>query len=183
MSQEVNNKDITEYCTLDIETTGLFETESEIITISIVKVRNSKIVDTFSTLIKPSKPLSTNVQKITNISNEVLQYAEDISTVLPRAMKFIGNDIIVCHNSKFIMEFLQYNCNSLGIKLENEVIDTITLANNLFPDLKNRKLATICERIGLTHIQNVETIQEPYIIVYLYEYYKNNNSVESEFKD
>ena len=150
---------------------------------TIVKVRNSKIVDTFSTLIKPSKQLIVNVQKITNISNEVLQYAEDISTVLPRAMKFIGNDTIICHNAKFIMDFLQYNCNNLGIKLENEVIDTITLADKLFSDLKNRKLSTVCERIGLTNIQLEGTMQEVYILVYIYEYYKNNNSVESKFKD
>lgn len=180
MNTEVNTKAIKEYCTLNIETSGLFETiGSEIILISIVKVRNSKIVDTFSTLIKPRRQLSANAQKITNISNEVLQYAEDISIVLPRAIKFIGNDIIVCHNSKFIMEFLQYSCNALGIKLENEVIDIITLANKLFPDLKKRRLSTICERMGLTNIQPTGTLQEPYIIVYLYEYYKNNNSIES----
>lgn len=183
MNEEINTQDITEYCTLDIQTSGLFETESEIIEISIAKVRNSKIVDTYSTLIKPSKQLITNVQKITNISNEVLQYAEDISTVLPRAMRFIGNDIIICHNSKFIMNFLQYNCNNLGIKLENEVIDTITLGTKLFPDLKNRKLSTICERIGLTNIQLEGTMQEVYILIYIYEYYKKNNFVESEFKD
>ncbi len=98
-------------------------------------------------------------------------------------MKFIGNDIIICHNAKFIMNFLEYNCEKLGIKIDNEVIDTITLSNKLFPDLKNKKLSTICERIGLTHIHNIETLQEPYIIVYLYEYYKKNNFVESEFKD
>lgn len=158
------------YCTIDIETSGLSATDDEIIEISIVKVRNSKIIDTYSTLIKPSRQLSTNIQKITNISNEVLQYAEDISTILPQAIKFIGNDIIVCHNAKFIMDFLQYNCNNLGIKLENEVIDTITIAYKLFPDLKNRKLSTICERMGLTNITPTGTLHEAYIVMYLYEY-------------
>ena len=81
------------------------------------------------------------------------------------------------------MNFLQYNCNNLGIKLENEVIDTITLGTKLFPDLKNRKLSTICERIGLTNIQLEGTMQEVYILIYIYEYYKKNNFVESEFKD
>lgn len=164
------------YCTLDIETSGIFETESEITEIAIAKVKDGKIVDTFTALIKPNKQLNTKVQEITNISNKVLQYAEDINTVLPKAMKFIGNDIIVCHNSKFIMAFLKYNCNNLGMKLENEVIDTINIGSKLFPNLKSRKLSTICERMGLTYIKTLAPLQEVYILVYIYEYYKNLSS-------
>lgn len=162
------------YCTLDIETSGLFETDSEIIEIAIARVRNSKIIDTYTSIIKPQKELTTNVQTITNMSNAVLEYAEDISTVLPQAMKFIGNDIIICHNAKFIMEFLKCNCEKLGIKIDNEVIDTITIGNSLFPDLKNKKLSTLCEKIGLPNIQTKGLMQEIYTLVYIYEYYKNN---------
>ena len=39
MNEEINTQDITEYCTLDIQTSGLFETESEIIEISIETVK------------------------------------------------------------------------------------------------------------------------------------------------
>ena len=44
-----------DYTVVDIETTGLSPGKCEIIEISALKVRNDKIIKSFSSLVKPSK--------------------------------------------------------------------------------------------------------------------------------
>lgn len=166
MNKELNTQNITEYSVIDIETTGLTETEDEILEISIVKVRNSKIVDAFSTLIKPSKQLSNRIQEITHISNDLLQYAPSIDAVIPKVLEFIGNDTLVSHDAEFTMKFLK--CNSKSI--ENEVIDTLELARHLFPEIKNYKLSNICNKIGIDNFKCDSTIDYCYMTMMLFEY-------------
>ena len=168
MDEELNTKDIKEYSVIDIDTSGLFETESEIIEIAIVKVSNSKIVDTYSTLIKPSKQLSTIIQRVTNISNNLLQYAPSIDTVSQKILEFIRSDTIVSHSARFTMKFLQHYIKPI----DNEVIDTLEIARQLFPEIKKYKLSNICPEIGLDNFKCNSTMDYCYMTMLLFEYAK-----------
>lgn len=168
MNKELNTQDIIEYSVIDIETTGLTETEDEIIEIAIVKVKNGKIVDNYTTLIKPSKQLSNRIQEITHISNDILQYAPSIETVIPKVLEFIGNDIIVSHNAEFTMKYLKHNIDTI----DNEVIDTLELTRQLFPEIKNHKLSNVCTKIGADNFKRSSTMDYCYMTMLLFEYSK-----------
>lgn len=163
-----DNQPKDQYCIIDIETTGLSETKDEIIEISIVKVRNSKIADTYSSLIKPSKQLNSNIQRITHISNDLLQYAPSIDTIRQKVLDFIGGDTIVSHNTKFIMKFLQYYIKPI----DNEVIDTLEIARQIFPEMKSHKLPNICTKIGIDNFKCNSTMDCCYMTMLLFEYSK-----------
>ena len=58
-----------DYTVIDIETNGLTAGVCEIIEVSALKVRGEKAVDRFSALIKPSRPISRFITRLTGITN------------------------------------------------------------------------------------------------------------------
>ena len=57
------------YVVIDIETTGLTPLYDEIIEFAAIKIENDSIVDSYSTLIKPSQPISSFITSLTGITN------------------------------------------------------------------------------------------------------------------
>lgn len=169
------NKYITEiinlnnYCIIDIETSGLDETESEIIEIALVKVRDRTIVDTYTSLIKPKENLSNKVENITKISNEQLQNAPSIYTVSPKVHEFVGNDILISHNATFTIKFIHKYMPTI----DNEVIDTLELSRKLIPKLQSYRLSNLCSEIGIENFKkDSSTLNYSYITMHLFEYLK-----------
>lgn len=126
--------------------------------------------------------MKQDVEKVTNISNKVLEHAEYITKVLPKAMKFIQDDIIICHNAEFIMMFLKYYCKKLGIKIYNESIDTLQLYRRLYPEQKSYRIAEICKMIGINNIEPKGTLQTAYIVMYLFEHYRKQEQLSKNIK-
>ena len=139
----------TEYCVLDIETTGLSFRTEKITELGAVIYKNGEIIDEFECFVNPEKPIPTEVVEVTHITDEMVKNAETIEIVLPKFLEFIGNRVIVAHNADFDVGFIKYNVEKLGIKLENTYIDTLRLAKDLFPDYKKYKLGIIAEKLGI----------------------------------
>ena len=139
------------YVVFDLETTGLSPFKDEIIEIGAVKVdKEGKIVDTFSTLVKPAQPVSEFVQNLTGISNEMLKDAPSIYTALPKFVVFVGDEIVVGHNVTFDIAFVQQKAKIYqDIKFLNPYIDTVTLTRKVYPGLKSYKLQDLIKEFNL----------------------------------
>src|SRR5699024_10738657 len=81
------------YTVFDIETTGLDSKYDEIIEIGALKIKNNKIIDQFSFLIKPTSPIGEFITELTGITNEMVSDAPNINEILPKFLEFIGDDI------------------------------------------------------------------------------------------
>ncbi|MBQ7596713.1 MAG: 3'-5' exonuclease, partial [Clostridia bacterium] len=115
-----------DYTVIDIETSGLSPEECEIIEISAVKVRNDKITDTFSQLIKPERRISAFITSLTGITNDMVKYAPDIKSVITDFADFIGSDILLGYNVNFDINFLYDNMvKHLGTPLNNDFVDVL----------------------------------------------------------
>ena len=139
------------YVVFDLETTGLSPYKDEIIEIGAVKVdKEGKVVDTFSTLVKPAQPVSEFVQNLTGISNEMLKDAPSIYTALPKFVVFVGDEIVVGHNVTFDIAFVQQKAKIYqDIKFLNPYIDTVTLTRKVYPGLKSYKLQDLIKEFNL----------------------------------
>lgn len=134
-----------DYTVVDIETTGLSPQKCEIIEISALKVRNDRIVDTFSSLIKPSKPVSSFITKLTGITNDMVNSAPDIKSVLPKFLKFTGEDFLLGHNVNFDINFIYDNLKKYFRKdFTNNFIDTMHLSRK-YCDLRHHNLKALAE--------------------------------------
>ena len=138
-----------EYIVLDIETTGLSFRTEKITEIGAVKVKNGEIVDTFECFVNPEMPIPQRIVEITKITDDMVKDAETIDKVMPKFLDFIGDLKLVAHNADFDIGFLKYNAENLGLKMDNNYLDTLALSRQVLPDLKKHKLGILAEHFGI----------------------------------
>ena len=139
----------TEYCILDIETTGISCFTEKITEIGIIKIKDGKEIDTFETFVNPEKPIPQRIQEITHITDDMVKDAPTIEEVLPKMIEFIGDSVVVTHNTDFDVTWLKYNYEKCGYKWENTYLDTLRLSRAMFPNFAKHKLGIIAEKLGV----------------------------------
>ena len=137
------------YVVFDLETTGLDYQSCEIIEIGAVKVVNGKITETFSTLIKPTKPIPEDATAVNNITNEMVAKAPSLQQVIPDFYKFTRDCTLVAHNIGFDSKFLIYYGEKCRYNFDNELVDSLAMSRKHLHSIKNHKLKTICEYFGV----------------------------------
>lgn len=142
---------IQDYVCLDLETTGLNPKKDRIIEIGAVRVREGKVVDTFSQLIDPRQQLEKRVQELTGIVSEELEGKPVIQEVLPRIKDFLGEDILLGHRIIFDYSFLKRAFINEKISFERQGIDTLTLARKYVTDCSSKKLESLCQHYNIEH--------------------------------
>ena len=130
---------------IDLETTGLSPKTGEIIEIAAIKYQGNQIVDKFSTLIKPDiEFIPPKITQLTGITNVMVIDQPKIEQVLPDFLKFLEDSVIVAHNAKFDMGFLNYKTQEIyGRNIKNSVLCTCNLARRIFPELRSKALSSL----------------------------------------
>lgn len=151
-----NPKDFTlddDFVVFDIETTGLNNAIHEIIEIGAVKVSQGKICDEYSVFVKPNNPIPLNIEQLTSISDEMVADARPIEEILPEFLEFCKGCALVAHNASFDVGFITQKAKNMGITIEPTVLDTVSLARFLLPELKRFKLDNVAKalKISLEH--------------------------------
>ncbi|MDP4177543.1 MAG: PolC-type DNA polymerase III, partial [Bacillota bacterium] len=139
----------TVYCVLDLETTGFSPVTEKITEIGIMKIKEGKILDKFSCFVNPEKPIPQRVVEVTNITDDMVRDAETIEQVFPKMLDFIKDSILVAHNAEFDIGFLKHNAKELGFDFDFTYLDTLSLAQEVFPNFKTYKLGRIAKNLGI----------------------------------
>lgn len=141
------------YIILDLETTGLSPIFNEIIEFGAIKMNGGEIVSREQFFIKPSSPLPKHITDLTNITEEMLE-EKGISKEegLKRILDFCGDSILVAHNAKFDLGFLNQKSIDYGLKsVNNLTIDTLWISRFLNPTAKRHSLERLAQRIGINY--------------------------------
>ncbi|MFD3260963.1 PolC-type DNA polymerase III [Paenibacillus lentus] len=135
------------YIVFDIETTGLSVTQNKIIEIAAVKMVEGKEVDRYATFVNPHVRIPYNIQQLTNINDDMVRDAPDVEPVLKEFVEFAGDAVLVAHNARFDIGFVNAKLKELGQPpMDNPVLDTLELARMLFPTMKNHRLNTLAAK-------------------------------------
>ena len=146
----MKNTFLQDYTIVDIETTGLSPINNEIIELSAIKVRNNKVVEKFTTLVKPNARINSYITNLTGITNEMVKSAPDIKNILPEFCKFLQGDCILGHNINFDIRFIQHNLMKyFETELSNSSLDTVKLARKFCPNLGSYKLASLASHFDI----------------------------------
>lgn len=140
---------IRDYVSVDIETSGTQAKWDKIIEIGAVKVRDGKVVDTFSELINPGVKISPFITGLTGITNDMLAGKPEIETVLPKFVAFAQEDYLLGHNVMFDYSFLKQNAMNLNIPFEKSGVDTLKIARKTLKGLESRGLEYLCTYYGI----------------------------------
>lgn len=137
-----------DFVVFDVETTGLDPSTCEIIEIGAVKITKGKITEKFQTLVKPTAPISSLITDLTGITNEMVENAPPINTVIKDFYLFTKDTILSGYNVNFDLQFIQRAGNNWGVKFLNENYDVLVLARAKVHS-KNYKLGTIVKVLDL----------------------------------
>lgn len=159
---------INEYVCVDIETTGCKPMENKIIEIGAVKVKDGKIVDTFSRLIDPECNIPYYITNLTGITNDMVKGQETIDIVLKDFIDFAEGDVIMGHNIMFDYSFLKCNAMVYNYKLEKRGIDTLKIARKTMPELESKALDYLCRYFGILDENHHRAFNDAAVTVELY---------------
>ena len=135
-----------EYVVVDLETTGLDPYSGcEIIEIGITEIKDNQIVRNYSRLVKPDRMIPSLITEITGITNEMVENEEGIETVLPRFRKFLSDRVMIAHNAKFDLKFLNYYLQKYDLEpIENHLCTMEMIKKCKSYKGNNKKLETAC---------------------------------------
>lgn len=141
------------FCVVDLETTGGSPTQSEITEVGAVKVRRGEVVGTFQTLVDPGQPVPAFIRLLTGIDDRDLAEAPPIGSVLPSFLEFSKDTVLVAHNARFDLSFLNHALVSRGYeRLPHRVLDTAGLARKVLAgEVRNHRLATLAAYLRCAH--------------------------------
>ena len=133
------------FCVLDLETTGGSPASCSITEIGAVKYVGGVEVGSFQTLVNPGAPIPPFITILTGITQAMVVEAPRIDEALPAFLEFIGDAIIVGHNVRFDLSFLNADAVRLGYgRLPNRSVDTHALARRLIRnEVRNLKLQSL----------------------------------------
>ncbi len=142
----------------DIETTGLDPEKEDILELAGVKFifervngkLTAKETGRFQSLVKPTKLIPEEVTRIHNITNQMVEDAPSLPSVLPGFFRFCGlSSVLVAHNASFDASFLAKGIRKHGLVMpQNPVVDSLKLIRKILPEYASHKLGEVARKLG-----------------------------------
>ena len=132
---------------LDVETTGLYPSRSEIVEVSAIKFESGMIpVSCFTTLCKPSKPIPEEASAINHITDDMVKDAPSFREIAPALTEYLQGCNVAGHNLDFDLRFIF--AHGAALPENKRFYDTLDLARLTIPESQiwNYKLDTLCDR-------------------------------------
>jgi DNA polymerase-3 subunit epsilon len=134
------------FAVVDLETTGGSPAADAITEVGAVKLRGGECLGTLQTLVNPGVAIPPAITYLTGITEAMVLPAPRIELVLPALLEFLHGAVIVGHNVRFDVSFLQAAARAAGYpRLEHACVDTAALARRLIreevPDCRLSTLA------------------------------------------
>ena len=95
-----------DYVVIDLEMTGLNAKCDRILELGGVRVREGKVVDTFSEIVNPGVKISEQITELTGITNEMAEQGKPQKETIASFLSFMGEDVLVGQNIMFDYSFL-----------------------------------------------------------------------------
>ncbi|MFD2613043.1 PolC-type DNA polymerase III [Paenibacillus gansuensis] len=172
-----------EYVVFDIETTGLSVVNNKIIEIAGVKMKDGKEIDRYATFVNPHEKIPYHIQQLTNITDDMVVNAPELEPCIREFSAFVGDAVLVAHNARFDMGFIQHTLKSLGMpELDNAVLDTLEMARLLHPNLKNHRLNTLSDKYKVSLENHHRAVDDAEALGYVL-FHLINDAVQANITD
>ena len=145
---------------LDIETTGLSPWFGDrICQIAIVLTEGKRVKSTVDLLINPGRDLSPAAAHINGLDESKLAHAPRFEEITERLEASLKDTVLVCHNAKFDIQFLDNEYRKLGRSAEYpNLIDTLLLARQYF-ELPSYSLKHLADDFHVSNSQQASRAQ------------------------
>ena len=143
---------------LDTETTGISVKEGHrIVEVGCIELNN--LIPTknkFHCYLNPERKVSEKAFEVHGYSDSFLSNKMKFGEIADDFLKFIKDKRLIIHNAEFDLSHLNNELKILGKnKIDNEVVDTLSLARNKFPGSQN-SLDALCRRYRIDNSKRVQ---------------------------
>jgi DNA polymerase-3 subunit epsilon len=141
------------FCVLDVETTGGSPATCAITEIGAATYRSGERLGTFQTLVNPGAPIPPAITVLTGITQAMVMPAPQVDEVIPTLVEFVGGAVLVGHNLRFDVSFLDAALQAGGRpRVQLTTVDTVLLARRLVRDeVPDCRLGTLAHHLRLDH--------------------------------
>jgi DNA polymerase-3 subunit epsilon len=148
------------FVVLDLETTGGSAYTDAITEIGALKLRGGQLLGRIDTFVNPGVPIPPLITMLTGITEAMVAPAPPIRELLPTLLEFLHDAVIVGHNIRFDIGFLDAALSAANYpRLSHRRVDTVALARRLMRDeVPNLKLHTLARHFRTT----VEPVHRAY---------------------
>ena len=142
---------------LDTETTGISIKEGHrIVEIGCIELDNLVPINKFHAYLNPERKVSEKAFEVHGYSDEFLSNKKKFGEIVEDFLKFIEGKNLIIHNAEFDLAHLNNELLLNGRKkIENEVIDTLTLARDKFPG-SSISLDSLCKKYRIDNSKRVQ---------------------------
>ena len=161
-----------QFVAFDTETTGLWAPSNRLVEIGAVKFRpGGGKISTFQALINPERPMPPEVIAVHGITDEMVAEARKVSEVMPDFLEFCGKDsVLLAHNALFDVSFLACEIDRIDQKRpENLVLDTVTIARKVFPEVQSYSLLSLARHFELSQEQQHRALDDALLVQKIFE--------------
>ena len=143
---------------LDTETTGISVKEGHrIVEIGCIELEN--LIPTknkFHCYLNPERKVSEKALEVHGYTDDFLASQKKFSDVGEEFLEFIKDKRLIIHNAEFDLSHLNNELSLFGKKkIENEVVDTLTLARDKFPG-SPVSLDALCKRYRIDNSKRTQ---------------------------
>lgn len=118
----------------------------------MVRIKHLQIVDQKSFLINPEVHIPEFIQKLTSIKDADVTNAPVIENVIDEILEFMGDSILVAHNTSFDVPFFNSVLKRLGkSELQNRSICTNLMTKYMIPNILSSNLNYMSKIFDLKH--------------------------------
>jgi DNA polymerase III subunit epsilon len=134
---------------LDLETTGVNPLRDRIIEIGLCEVVDGRLLGEWSSLINPRKSVSPFIEQFTGIANGMLATAPFFEAIAEELLERLQGKVLVAHNARFDFGFLKNEFLRLEMPFQPQLLCTVKLSRELFPQQRGHGLDAIIARHAL----------------------------------
>ena len=125
---------LNDYVVLDLEMTGVNPKNDSITEIGAVRVTGD-YVKTFEILVHPRTKIPKDIEKLTGITNEMVEDAAATDEAVEAFLEFAGEAPLVGHMINVDYSFIKQWAVNKGVIYERPVIDTLKLSRSFLKSI------------------------------------------------
>lgn len=139
-----------EFTALDLETTGLYPKDSEILEIGALRFNKDSILSEYSSFLRPKKAIPPDATKVNGITFSMVEHSPPPELVLKEFYKFSANSILVIQNAAFDLSFLLAQSDYREPNfLDLPVFCTVQISRKIFPSFQKYNLNALRKQLKI----------------------------------
>lgn len=129
------------FTVFDVETTGMSPVGDRIVELAALRVETDGSRRRFEQLINPGRRIPSAVSAIHHITDAMVADAPDFAQIGSDFLDFAADSVLVAHNARFDLGFLQESLHRAGLPLwQGKTLDSLRLVRRTHPGLPSYRL-------------------------------------------